>query len=94
MIGKFFTIHDITSEQEAMDAAQSMTRDALEAVNTRRNRSRKMRSVQSNLNMLIGLCKVEQWASPLLKLKETFNILEQEVASEIANMFSIGSAGN
>ena len=91
MIGKFFTIHDIVTEQDAMDAAQYMVREALEAVNSRRGRMKKMRSVQGNLNTLIGLCRAEQWPAPLIKLKETFTILETETGNEIANMFSISN---
>lgn len=91
MIGHFFSIHDIKSEQDAVDAAQSLCNDALEAVNAGRGRMRKMRTSQRNLDILIGKCHMEQWAAPLERLERVFKILESESARDIANMFSISN---
>jgi hypothetical protein len=91
MIGKFFSIHDIETEQQAMDAAQFMVREAIDATNTRRGRVRKMRECQNNLNKLIGLCHAEKWEQPLGKLKDTFTTLESAVMKDFADMFSISN---
>ena len=91
MLGNFFSIHDIATEQDAVDAAQSLCNDALEAVNAGRGRMRKMRTAQRNLDILIGKCHMEQWAAPLQRLSQVFKILESESARDIANMFSISN---
>ena len=89
MIGIFFSIHDIETEQQAMDAAEFMVREAVEATNSNRGRMRKMRECQSNLNMLIGVCHAEKWQEPLTKLRRSFTTLEKAVNKDFADMFAI-----
>ena len=94
MLGNFFSIHDIKSEQDALDASQALCDDALEAVNSGRQRMRKMREAQRKLDTLIGKCHMMEWPAPLLRLKRVFTVLEGENAKDYANMWNISGGSN
>ena len=85
----FFNLHSITDETVAIEVANSLVKDAIEARNSVRGRSKKIRLCMSKIKQLNELCHAMQWSAPLEIMKSSFKQLEDASAELDVNLWSL-----
>ena len=88
MLG-IFDLDDITTEALAVEVADQLVKEAIQAVNSRRKRRQKIRSCQAKIKMLTSWSRVNKWAEPLVRVKKSFHTLEEAIGEDDVNMFGI-----
>tara|TARA_R100000234_G_scaffold36847_1_gene21840 strand:+ start:12272 stop:12535 length:264 start_codon:yes stop_codon:yes gene_type:complete len=72
-----FSLDQLTSEQQAIDIADRLVDEAIEASTAQRNKRRKIRAVEAKIKRVQKKCLVMQWSKPIEKLKRSFEMLEE-----------------
>ena len=85
----FWTLDDVTSEAVAVDLAESLINEALEAKHATRGKRKKIRLAQSKIEKLRDKCFVMKWNKPIEGLKAAFNSLEQCIGELDVNLWGI-----
>tara|TARA_R110002020_G_scaffold213630_2_gene420525 strand:- start:1373 stop:1636 length:264 start_codon:yes stop_codon:yes gene_type:complete len=85
----FFSLHNITDATVAIEVAESLVCDAIEARNSVRGKAKKVRMCMSKIKQLNELCHAKQWSEPLDIMKVSFKQLEDANAELDVNLWSL-----
>ena len=84
-----FDLEDITTEQIAVDVADRLVMEAIEASNASRRKRQKIRTCEAKIKMLQQWCKVKKWAQPVSSLRKSLDSLEEARAEMDVSLWGI-----
>ena len=85
----FFDLDEITTEQVALDCADELIREAIQAAGASRRKRQKIRSCQAKLKMFMAYCRTQRWATPIVKVKKSFHVLEEAIGEDDIMLWGI-----
>ena len=85
----FFDLEEITSEQVPLDCADELVREAIQAAGASRRKRQKIRSCQAKLKMFMAYCRTQRWATPIVKVKKSFHVLEEAIGEDDIMLWGI-----
>ena len=90
-----FILSEIKDAKQALEVAEDLVTEAIEAANSLKGKRKKIRSVESKMKMLISLCRAKKaqgqkgWTAPVKCMKQSIQVLEDARAESDASLWSI-----
>ena len=84
-----FDLEDLVDEATAQKAADALVVEAIAVSEATRRKRQKVRSCTAKIRMLVKLCRVKKYDSPIATVKKSFEMLEEERGEMDVNLFGI-----
>ena len=79
----------IVKEDMAIECANALTIEAIEAKNAMRGKRQKIRACEAKCKMLLQYCRTKGWVKPMAELKSSLDGLEQSLAEDSVSLWGI-----
>ena len=91
-----FILQEITTSDIALQTAKELVVEAIDASNSQRGRSKKIKAAESKIKKLIALCRAKvamsekgDWRAPVVAMHNSIKVLEDAKAESDASIWSI-----